>query len=63
MTLKLMFKKYKPKREIEFRSVYFNSTTRTGINQKLVLKMLFKKICTGFMIEGLMKDLARLLNS
>ena len=43
MTLKLMFKKYKPKREIEFRSVYFISTTRTGINQKSGLGNAFQE--------------------
>ena len=39
-----MFKKYKPKREIEFRSAYFNSTTKTGINQKSRLENSFQDI-------------------
>ena len=39
-----MFKKYKPKSEIELRSVYFNSTTKTGIKQKSSLKNAFQEI-------------------
>ena len=42
-----MLKKYKPDGEIEFRPVYFNSTTKTVIRHKLT---------------GLMKDLVGLLN-
>ena len=32
ITLKVMLKKYKPHGEIEFATVYFNSTTKTVIN-------------------------------
>ena len=34
-----MLKKYKPNGEIEFIPVYFNSTTKTAINNKLISKM------------------------
>ena len=33
-SLKVMLKKYKPNKEIEFTPVYFNSTTKTMINHK-----------------------------
>ena len=39
-----MLKKYKPSREIEFRPVYFNSTTKTVINHKFSLKNAFQEI-------------------
>ena len=45
ITLKGMLKKYKPNGEIEFRPVYFNSTTKTD-KSNLLLKMLFKKFGT-----------------
>ena len=61
ITLKVMLRKYKPNGEIEFRPVYFNSTTKTVINQNLVSKMILKKCCIE-LITGLMKDLAELLN-
>ena len=61
ITLKVMLKKYKPNEEIEFRPVYFNSTTKTVINHKYSLEMLFKKFWTE-LITGLIKDLAGLLN-
>ena len=38
MKLKLMLKKYKSNGEIELRSVYFNSATKTVINHKFSLK-------------------------
>ena len=37
-------KKYKPNGEIEFRSVYFNSTTKTVINHKFSLENAFQEI-------------------
>ena len=57
ITLKVMLKKYKPNGEIEFRPVYFNSTTKTVINHKLVSKVLFKKLCTE-LITALKKNVA-----
>ena len=39
-----MLKKYKPNGEIEFKQVYFNSTTRTMINHKFSLKNAFREI-------------------
>ena len=36
-----MLKKYKPNGEIEFRPVYFNSTTKTVINHKFSLENSF----------------------
>ena len=44
ITLKAMLKKYKPNGEIEFRPVYFNSTTKTVINHKFCLENAFQKI-------------------
>ena len=44
ITLKVMLKKHKPSREIEFRPVYFNSTTKTVINHKFSLKNAFQEI-------------------
>ena len=41
-----MLKKYKPDGEIEFRSVYSNSTTITVINHKFKLENSFKTCCT-----------------
>ena len=38
ITLKVMFKKYKPNGEIEFRPVYFKSTTKIVINHKFSLE-------------------------
>ena len=39
-----MLKKYKPNGEIEFRPVYFNSTTKTVINHKFSLETAFQEI-------------------
>ena len=61
ITLKVMLKKYKPNREIEFRPVYFNSTTKTVMNHKFALGKSFQDFCTE-LITGLMKDLTVLLN-
>ena len=44
MMLKVMLKKYKPDGEIEFRPVYFNSTTKTVINHKFSLENAFQEI-------------------
>ena len=44
ITLKVTLKKYKPNREIEFRSVYFNSTTKLVINHKYSLENAFQEI-------------------
>ena len=52
-----MLKKYKSNGEIEFRPVYFNSTTKTGINHKFSLENAFQET-----FKKLMKDLAELLN-
>ena len=41
-TLKVMLKKYKPNEEIEFRPVYFNSTTKTVVNHKFSLENAFQ---------------------
>ena len=38
-----MLKKYKPNGEIEFRPVYFNSTTKTVINHKFSLENAFQE--------------------
>ena len=60
ITLKVMLKKYKSNREIEFRPVYFNSRTKTVINHKFCLENAFQEIL--YRIDNWMKDLAELLN-
>ena len=44
ITLKVMLKKYKSNGEIEFRPVYFNSTTKIVINHKFNLEHGFQEI-------------------
>ena len=44
ITLKIMLKTYKPNGEIEFRPVYFNSTTKIVINHKFNLENTFQEI-------------------
>ena len=44
MTLKVVFKKFKPNGETEFMPVYFNSTTKTVINHKFSLENSFQEI-------------------
>ena len=44
ITLKVMLKKYKPNGEIEFRPVYFNSTTKIVINHRFSLENAFQEI-------------------
>ena len=44
ITLKIMLKKYKSNGEIEFRPVYFNSTTKAVINHKFSLENAFQEI-------------------
>ena len=56
-----MLKKYKPKAEIEFILVYFNSTTKTVINHQFSIENTFQEIL-HMMITGLIKDLSGLLN-
>ena len=42
--VKVLLKKYKPDEEIEFRSIYFNSTTKTVIRHKFSLKNSFQGV-------------------
>ena len=58
---KSFVKKYKLNGEIEFDPVYFNSTTKSGINHKFCLENAFQEILY-MMMTGLMKDLDGLLN-
>ena len=44
ITVKVLLKKYKEKKDIEFASVYFNSTTKTVINSKYDLDKSFQEI-------------------
>ena len=44
ITLKVVFKKFKPNGETEFMPVYFNSTTKTVINHKFSLENSFQEI-------------------
>ena len=42
ITLKVMRNKYNPNKKIEFRPVYFNSTTKAVINHKSSLENAFQ---------------------
>ena len=44
ITVKVLLKKYKPNKEIEFTPVYFNSSTKTIINNKFKLEHAFQEI-------------------
>ena len=44
ITLNVILRKYKPNGETNFRSVYFNSTTKTVINHKFSLENAFQEI-------------------
>ena len=44
ITVKVLLKKYKPNEEIEFTPVYFNSSTKTLINNRLKLEHAFQEI-------------------
>ena len=61
ITLKVTLKKYKPNGEIEFRPVYFNSTTKTVINHKFSLENASQEILYRIG-NGLIKNLVGLLN-
>ena len=52
ITLKIMRNKYNPNREIEFRPVYFNSTTKAVINHKSSLENAFQEILFNWINEG-----------
>ena len=54
ITLKVMLKKYKPNGEIEFRPVYFNSTTKTVINHWFKLENYFQNIF--YMLDNLINE-------
>ena len=41
---KVLLKKYKPNEEIEFTQVYFNSSTKTTINNRFKLEHAFQEI-------------------
>ena len=44
ITVKVLLKKYKPNEEIEFTPVYFNSSTKTIINNRFTLQHAFQEI-------------------
>ena len=44
ITVKVLLKKYKPNKEIEFTPVYFNSSTKTTINNRFKLEHAFQEI-------------------
>ena len=46
ITVKVLLKKYKHNGEIEFAPVYFNSVTKTIVNHRFRLEILFKKFYT-----------------
>ena len=58
--MKQKVKKRKPNEEIEFTAVYFNSSTKTIINNRFKLEHAFQKII--YRMLGLIKDLVGLLN-
>ena len=61
ITVKVLFKKYKPNGEIEFTPAYFNSVTKLIINHKYKLDQSFQEIL--YRIDAwINKDLAGLLN-
>ena len=60
ITVMVLLKKYKPNENIEFAPVYFNSLTKTVINHKFKLENSFEE--TLYMMFGLIKDLAGMLN-
>ena len=47
ITVKVLLKKYKPNEEIEFTSVYFNSSTKTIISHRYKLDQSFQEILYG----------------
>ena len=62
ITLAVLLSKIKTDGSIEYSPVYFNSTTKTGINSdEFGLINHFKKFCTEY-IFGLIKDQDGLLN-
>ena len=54
ITLKFILKKYKPNGEIEFRLVYFNSTTKAVINHKFNLEIVFQEVL--YRIDNLINE-------
>ena len=44
ITVKVLLKKHKPNEEIEFTPVYFNSSTKTIINNRFKLEHAFEEI-------------------
>ena len=61
ITVKVLLKKYKPNREIEFAPVYFNSVAKLIINHRYRLNKSFQEILYRIDV-GLMKDQDGLLN-
>ena len=61
LTVKVLLKKYKLNREIQFAPLYFNSVTKTVINHKFRQKIIFRKCYTWLLFELIM-DLAGMLN-
>ena len=61
ITLKVVLKKYKPNREIEFCPVYFNSKTKAVMNHKFSLENAFQEILYMFVV-WINKTSAGLLN-
>ena len=54
ITVKVLLKRYKFDREIEFRPVHFNSVTKTLTNQIFQLESSFKEIL--YMIDNLINE-------
>ena len=50
ITVKVLLKKYKPNEEIEFTAVYFNSSTKTIMNNRFKLEHAFQEIL--YRIDG-----------
>ena len=52
----------KPNKEIEFTPVYFNSSTKTIINNRFKLERAFQETLCRIDVHGYIEDLVGLLN-
>ena len=72
ITVKVLLKKYKPNEEIEFTPVYFNSSTKTIINNRFKFQHAFQEILcridawinigSGWIIESIESQYISVLN-
>ena len=62
INVKVLLKKCKPNEEIEFTPVYFNSSTKTIINNRFKLEHAFQETLCRIDVRGYIEDLVGLLN-